>query len=178
MAGLAFDADGAGSCPGAEPREFCGTPATVTSGQQTVTFASGVSASSFALVASLDGAFSNHHAKRWGKLRPPNHQAGAKPMKQRVLERARSTVDGFLHRQCADTTLGVLSVNPEVNGYDEDVLLIRFTYDDSNGAKGLPDSLTRIELVDRLWDEFEDADIEASPVVSFIAESEVGHEPE
>ena len=36
-AGLVFDADGAGTCPGAEPREFCGTPTTVTSGQQTVT---------------------------------------------------------------------------------------------------------------------------------------------
>ena len=99
-------------------------------------------------------------------------------MKQRVLERARSTVDGFLHRQCADTTLGVLSVNPEVDGYGDDVLLIRFTYDDSNGAKGLPDSLARIELMDRLWDELEDAEVGASPVVSFIAESEVGHEPE
>ena len=99
-------------------------------------------------------------------------------MKQRVLERARSTVDGFLHRQCADTTLGVLSVDPEVDGYGDEFLLIRFTYDDSNGDKGLPDSLARIELVDRLWDELEDADIEASPVVSFIAESEVGHEPE
>ena len=99
-------------------------------------------------------------------------------MKQRVLERARSTVDGFLHRQCADTTLGVLSVSPEVNGYGDDVLLIRFTYDDSNGDKGLPDSLARIELMDRLWTELEDADIEASPVVSFIAESEVGKEPE
>ena len=99
-------------------------------------------------------------------------------MKQRVLERARSTVDGFLHRHCADTTLGVLSVNPEVNGYDEDVLLIRFTYDDSNSDKGLPDSLAQLKLIDRLWDELEDAEVEASPVVSFIAESEVGHEPE
>ena len=99
-------------------------------------------------------------------------------MKQRVLERARSIVDGFLHRQCADTTLGVLSVNPEVDGYGDDVLLIRFTYDDSNGTKGLPNSLARIELMDRLWDELEDAEVEASPVVSFIAESEVGHEPE
>ena len=99
-------------------------------------------------------------------------------MKQRVLEQARSIVDGFLHRHCADTTLGVLSVNPEVNGYDEDVLLIRFTYDDSNGVGGLPDSLAQLKLIDRLWDEFEDADIEADPVVSFIAESEVGHEPE
>ena len=97
-------------------------------------------------------------------------------MKQRVLERARSTVDGFLHRQCADTTLGVLSVNPEVDNYGE-VLLIRFTYDDSNGAEGLPDSLAQIKLIDRLWDELQDADVEATPVVSFIAESEVGYEP-
>ena len=98
-------------------------------------------------------------------------------MKQRVLEQARSTVEGFLHRQCADTTLGVLSVDPEVDGYDE-VLLIRFTYDDSNGAEGLPDSLARIKLVGRLRTELQGEDIEAFPVVSFIAESEVGKEPE
>ena len=36
-AGLVFDADGAGSCPGTEPREFCGTPTTATSGAVTVT---------------------------------------------------------------------------------------------------------------------------------------------
>ena len=99
-------------------------------------------------------------------------------MKQRILERARSTVDGFLHRQCADTTLGVLSVDPEVDGDGDEFLLIRFTYDDSNGTEGLPDSLAQLKLIDRLWDELEDADVEASPVVSFIAESEVGHEPE
>ena len=99
-------------------------------------------------------------------------------MKQRVLEQARSIVDGVLHRHYADTTLGVLSVNPEVDGYGDEFLLIRFTYDDSNGDKGLPDSSARIDLMDRLWDEFEDAEIEADPVVSFIAESEVGHEPE
>ena len=97
-------------------------------------------------------------------------------MKQRVLEQARSTVDGFRH--CAGTTLGVLSVDPEVNGYDEDVLLIRFTYDDSNGAKGLPDSLAQIKLMGRLRTELQGEDIEAFPVVSFIAESEVGKEPE
>ena len=38
-------------------------------------------------------------------------------MKQRILERARSTVEGFLHQQCADTTLSVLSVDPEVDGH-------------------------------------------------------------
>ena len=31
-----FDADGAGSCPGTEPGEVCGTPTTLTSGAQTV----------------------------------------------------------------------------------------------------------------------------------------------
>ena len=98
-------------------------------------------------------------------------------MKQQVLDLARSTVEGFLHRQCADTTLDVLSVNPEVDDYGE-VLLIRFAYDDSNGTEGLPDSLAQIKLIDRLWTELQDADIEASPVVSFIAESEVGKEPE
>ena len=99
-------------------------------------------------------------------------------MKQQILERARSTVEGFLHRQCADTTLTVLSVNPEVDGYGDDLLLIRLTYDDGNGATGLPDSLARIELIDRLYNELQDADVEASPVVSFIAGSEVGQEPE
>ena len=99
-------------------------------------------------------------------------------MKQQILERARSTVEGFLHRQCADTTLSVLSVNPEVDGYGDEFLLIRFTYDDSNGARGLPDSLAQIKLIDRLYTELQDADVEASPVVSFIADSEVGKEPE
>ena len=106
---------------------------------------------------------------------PP--RVGDGTMKQQILERARSTVEGFLHQQCADTTLDVLSVRPEVDGYDE-VLLIRFKYDDSNGAKGLPDSLARIKLVGRLRTELQGEDIEAFPIVSFIAESEVGKEPE
>ncbi len=110
-AGLVFDADGAGSCPGAEPREFCGTPTTATSGQQTVTvtaqdadanraadqatltfqvdvrprrsvtvspstlteanlggltFASGLSASSFALATGPNGAFSEPPRRAMG----------------------------------------------------------------------------------------------------------------
>ena len=99
-------------------------------------------------------------------------------MKQQVLERARSTVEGFLHEQCADTTLSVLSVKPEVDGYGDELLWIRFAYDDGNDAKGLPDSLARTRLKDRLRTELQGADVEAFPVVSFIAESEVGQEPE
>ena len=99
-------------------------------------------------------------------------------MKQQILERARRTVDGFLHRQCSDATLSVLSVNLEVDGYGDELLLIRFAYDDGNGAKGVPDSLAQIKLIDRLCTELQDADVEASPVVSFVADSEVGAEPE
>ena len=36
-AGLVFDADGTGSCPGTEPREVCGTPTAATGGARTVT---------------------------------------------------------------------------------------------------------------------------------------------
>ena len=99
-------------------------------------------------------------------------------MKQQILERARNAVAGFLQQQCADTTLSVLSVNPEVDGYGDEFLLIRFAYDDGNDAEGLPDSLAQIHLIDRLCTELQDADVEASPVVSFIADSEVGEEPE
>ena len=99
-------------------------------------------------------------------------------MKQQTLERARSTVEAFLHNQCADTTLSVLSVNPEVDGYGDELLLIHLTYDDGSDAKGLPDSLARIRLKARLRAQLQGADVEAFPIVSFTAESEVGEEPE
>ena len=99
-------------------------------------------------------------------------------MNQQTLERARSTVGTFLDKQCADTTLEVLSVEPEVDGYGDEVLLIALTYDDGDGAKGLPDSLARIRLKARLRAELQGAEVEAFPVVSFTAESEVEEEPE
>ena len=99
-------------------------------------------------------------------------------MKQQTLKRARSTVEAFLHQQCADTTLTVLAVNPEVDGDGDEFLLIDLTYDDGNHANGLPDSLARIRLKSRLRAELQGADVEAFPVVSFTAESEVAEEPE
>ena len=99
-------------------------------------------------------------------------------MKQKTLERARSTVDAFLCNQCADTTLAVLSVAPEVDGYGDEFLWIALTYDDGDDANGLPDSLARIRLKARLHAELQVADVEKFPVVSFIAESEVEDEPE
>ena len=53
-----------------------------------------------------------------------NHRAGNGTMKQRILERARSAVEAFLHQQCADATLSMLSVNSEVDGYGDEFLLI------------------------------------------------------
>ena len=47
-------------------------------------------------------------------------------------------MEGFLHKQCADTTLSVLSVKPEVDGYGDELLWLRFAYDDGNDARGLP----------------------------------------
>lgn len=99
-------------------------------------------------------------------------------MKQKTLERARSTVDAFLRSRCADTTLAVLSVAPEVDGYGDEFLWIALTYDDGDDANGLPDSLARIRLKAGLRTELQVADVEEFPVVSFIAESEVEDEPE
>ena len=99
-------------------------------------------------------------------------------MKQQILERARGTVEAFLRNQCADTTLAILSVAPEVDGDGDEFLWIALIYDDGDGAQGLPDSLARIRLKARLRTELQGADVEAFPVVSFIAESEVEDEPE
>ena len=97
-------------------------------------------------------------------------------MKQKILKRARNTVDAFLRQQYAATTLAVLSLQAEVDGYGDEFLWIRLKYDDGD-ATGLPDSLARIQLKDRLQTELQGADVEAFPVVSFIARSEVGREP-
>ena len=98
-------------------------------------------------------------------------------MKQQILERARSTVEAFVRNQCAGTTLDVLSVAPEVDGDGDEFLWISLIYDDGD-ARGLPDSLARIRLKARLRTELQEVDVEAFPVVSFVAGSEVEEEPE
>ena len=75
-------------------------------------------------------------------------------MKQKILERARSTVEAFVRNQCAGTTLDVLSVAPEVDGDGDEFLWISLIYDDGD-AKGLPDSLARIRLKARLRTELQ-----------------------
>ena len=99
-------------------------------------------------------------------------------MKQQILEQARSTVEAFLHQQYADTTLTLLSMDPEVDGYGDEFLWISLKYDDGGNAKDLPDSLALIRLKARLRTALQSADIEVFPVVSFVAESEVEEVPE
>lgn len=94
-------------------------------------------------------------------------------MKQQVLERARASVEAYLRKQYADAALDVLSVDSEVDGDGEEFLWISLKYDDGDGGKGLPDSLTRIEMKDRLRTELQGSEMEAFPVFSFIAASEV-----
>ena len=94
-------------------------------------------------------------------------------MKQQIVERARGIVEAFLHEQYPDGALDVLSVVPEVDGHGDEFLWIHLKYDDGNGAKGIPESLARVRLKVRLRTELQTADVEAFPVVSFVAESEV-----
>ena len=82
-------------------------------------------------------------------------------MKQRILDRARSTVEAFLRAQYADTTLAVLAVDRD----GDEFLWISLKYDDGRPAPHLPDSLALIRLRARLRAELESADIEAFPVV-------------
>lgn len=99
-------------------------------------------------------------------------------MKQRILEQARTTVEAFLRTQYADTTLAVLAVDPGVDGDGDELLWISLKYDDGIAAPRLPDSLALLRLRARLRTELENADIEAFPVVSFTAESEIDEVPE
>lgn len=93
-------------------------------------------------------------------------------MKQRILERARRTLDAFMQEQCAETGLTVLAVNPEVDGDGDEFLCVFLGYDDSNGGKGLIDAPARLRLEGRVHTALRSADVDAFPVISYVAESE------
>ena len=93
-------------------------------------------------------------------------------MKQQVVERARGVVEAVLGKPCGGAALDVMAVNPEVDGHGDEFLWIYLKYDDGN-PKGLPAPPERLGLTDRLRTELLSADVEAFPVVSFIADSEV-----
>ena len=99
-------------------------------------------------------------------------------MKQQVLKRAWNRVEACLHEQSAGAGLDVLSVDVKVDGDGDEFLWVYLKYEDGNGAGGLPDTDARIRLTDRLHSELADAEVDAFPVFSFVAESDVESAPE
>ena len=112
-AGLVFDADGAGTCPGAEPREFCGTPTTVTSGAVTVT-------------VTAQDADANRAAADQGTLtfqvdvRPrPSVTVSPSTLTEANLDGARLTVtlpSGFTFASGVSASSFALATNPAIAG--------------------------------------------------------------
>ena len=94
-------------------------------------------------------------------------------MKQQIVDRARGVVEALLHKQYPDGALAVLLVKPDVDGYGDELLWIYLKYDDNN-PKNLPEPLARLGLGVSLRHQLRAADVEASPVVTFVAESDVG----
>ena len=91
-------------------------------------------------------------------------------MKEQVLERAQTAIEDVLCGQPRGAALRVLSMGPEVDGDGEEFLYIRLVYE--GGADAL-DSDTTIGLSRRMRSAFEEADVEAFPVLSFVARSDL-----
>ncbi len=91
-------------------------------------------------------------------------------MKEQVLERAQTTIRDVLGEQPTGVALHILSVGPEVDGDGEEFLYIRLVYD---GGPDMLDSNTTIGLSRRMRSAFEKADVEAFPVLSFVAQSDL-----
>lgn len=92
-------------------------------------------------------------------------------MKAQVLERARSRIEAFLRERNDGAALDVLSMGTEVDGDGEEFLWVRLVYDGEPGTLGAD---TTVGLTGRLRSELEEVDVEALPVLSFIARSDVG----
>ena len=93
-------------------------------------------------------------------------------MKQQVVDRARGVVGAVLGKPCGGAALDVMAVDPEVDRHGDEFLWIYLKYDDNN-PKGLPEPTAMLGLTDQLRTELLGVDVEAFPVVSFIADSEV-----
>ena len=93
-------------------------------------------------------------------------------MKQQVVDRARGVVEAVLGKPCGGAALDVMAVDPEVDRHGDEFLWIYLKYDDNN-PKGLPEPSAMLGLTDQLRTELLGVDVEAFPVVSFIADSEV-----
>ena len=116
-------------------------------------------------------------ARQPGRV-PKCLRAGIGAVKQQVLKRARDRIEACLRKQSSGAGLNVLSVDVKVDGDGDEFLWVYLKYDDSDGAGGLPDTHARIRLMDHLHSELADAEVDAFPVFSFVAESDIDSVPE
>ena len=91
-------------------------------------------------------------------------------MKDQVVERARNAIESALRDQYADSALSVLALGSEVDGDGDEFLWVRLVYD---GAPGTLDTDTTIKLNRFLRSKLEEAEVAASPVLSFVDRSDL-----
>ena len=89
-------------------------------------------------------------------------------MKDQVVERARNVIESALRD--ADIALSVLALGSEVDGDGDEFLWVRLVYD---GAPGTLDADTTIRLNRFVRSKLEEAEVAASPVLSFVDRSDL-----
>ena len=91
-------------------------------------------------------------------------------MKQETLEKARRVIEKLLREQYEGVVFDKISIRPEIDGDGDEFLWVKVVYD------GRPEdarALTVVGLIRELRPKLEEADIEAFPVISYIARSDL-----
>ena len=90
-------------------------------------------------------------------------------MKQQVLERARTVVEDVLREQSASVPMEILSMGQEVDGDGDEFIWVRLIHDREPGTLG---SEMQLGLMRRIRSRLEEVDVDAFPVLSFVARSD------
>ena len=90
-------------------------------------------------------------------------------MKQQVLERARTVVEDVLREQSASVPMEILSIRPEVDGDGDEFIWVRLIHDREPGTLG---GEMQLCLMRRIRSRLEEVDVDAFPVLSFVARSD------
>ena len=90
-------------------------------------------------------------------------------MKQQVLERARTVVEDVLQEQSTSVPMEILSIRPEVDGDGDEFIWVRLIHDREPGTLG---GEMQLGLMRRIRSRLEEVDVDAFPVLSFVARSD------
>ena len=94
-------------------------------------------------------------------------------MKQEALEKARGVIETLLREQYEEVVFGKVSVRPEIDGDGDEFLWIKVVYE---GRPEDTKALTVVGLIRELRPRLEEVDVEAFPVVSYIARSDLSRQ--